>query len=97
MDYSLLCGIHYFNRDSDKESQLKNNNENENINHSPFFQKDFGGIISTNNEGKLGDELYYFGIIDILVKFGTKKKLENIGKSLLYNSVKFFFTIYLFF
>ena len=47
-----------------------------------------GGIKSRTPTGEIGDKLYFMGIIDVLIKYDTKKKAETITKSIKYNKVK---------
>jgi 1-phosphatidylinositol-4-phosphate 5-kinase len=47
----------------------------------PFFEADQGGL-SNFDETKI----YYFGVIDILTEYNTKKKLEHFFKSLKYGT-----------
>jgi 1-phosphatidylinositol-4-phosphate 5-kinase len=42
----------------------------------PFFEKDRGGLQSLD-----GKKIYFIGIIDIFTNYGTKKKAENLFKS----------------
>jgi Ca2+-binding EF-hand superfamily protein len=50
--------------------------ESENIEGAPFFQKDQGGMRAEN-----GESTYFVGIIDILIQFGSKKRIEHKWKS----------------
>jgi 1-phosphatidylinositol-4-phosphate 5-kinase len=40
-------------------------------------------VPSIDEHGAIGDEVYYFGIIDILQQYNIRKNLETIGRSLL--------------
>lgn len=44
--------------------------------HTPFFQVDHGGMRSVDKS-----KLYYVGIIDVLTRWGPKKKLEHVFKT----------------
>ncbi|KAJ5219856.1 hypothetical protein N7468_009060 [Penicillium chermesinum] len=46
------------------------------------FYADDGGFRATHENGQLGEEIYYLGIIDCLTHYGTVKKLENFFKGL---------------
>lgn len=84
MDYSLLAGVmDYYNNDEGKE---------ENIPQTVVSGGIFSSIVSSkhNNKGgvrpsfsKNGKEVYYFGIIDFLQPWDTKKILEKEYKRLI--------------
>ena len=40
-----------------------------------------GGIPSVTSDGKLGQDIYFMGIIDILIEYGKKKSVENFAKT----------------
>ena len=42
----------------------------------PFFQRDSGGMRAIDST-----DTYYVGVIDILIQFGAKKKMEHKWKS----------------
>ena len=42
----------------------------------PFFQRDSGGMRAQGSE-----DLYFVGVIDILIQFGAKKRMEHKWKS----------------
>merc|ERR1712137_752526 len=54
-DYSLLVGIHFFEKDGPLPLKPDENHQ------TRLFKKDFGGIMSAD-----GRELYFIGIIDTL-------------------------------
>ena len=67
--------LNKFNRDT-----VNINKEIEQFNievRKPFFEKDRGGLISA--DGKI---IYFIGIIDIFTEYGSKKKAENVFKSI---------------
>ena len=49
-----------------------------------IFQNYEGGIRSRNANGELGDKIYYLAIIDVLIRYGTKKKAETVSKSIVH-------------
>eukprot|EP00761_Pharyngomonas_kirbyi_P012551 gb/GECH01012578.1/.p1 GENE.gb/GECH01012578.1/~~gb/GECH01012578.1/.p1 ORF type:complete len:486 (+),score=102.55 gb/GECH01012578.1/:1-1458(+) len=112
MDYSLLVGIHYFNREKEKVNPNVTN-EDLNIQQPPskslrrgrggvpnavespttigckrnIFQREEGGMMGfSDNYNDWRSELYYIGIIDILQRWNTKKKLERFGKRITENN-----------
>jgi 1-phosphatidylinositol-4-phosphate 5-kinase len=89
MDYSLLLGIYYETEDNKlKVSQdVKALNENDNVIKTWIkndFQKHYNGIKTVRPDGVT--EVYYMGVIDILIQFEVKKKLEHLVKSIAYSS-----------
>lgn len=75
IDYSLLVGIHYRN----KQPQQSN------IRCLEFFKQHCGGLMSQiihQNTLIDGNEIYFFGIIDTLIDYSFVKKLEHNMKSL---------------
>lgn len=46
-----------------------------------FYESQDGGLVSAD-----GTEIYFMGIIDILTNFGTKKRMENMVRSIIHNS-----------
>jgi Ca2+-binding EF-hand superfamily protein len=87
IDYSLLLGINQPAgasvvgqgnpmAKSTKARSATFQGESENIEGAPFFQKDQGGMRSEN-----GQDTYFVGIIDILIQFGSKKRIEHKWKS----------------
>jgi len=77
MDYSLLFGIYYSTEDNEKETKIRERKFKKidiwkKIKRSTWM-KDDGGIKGFN-EDEQREEMYYFGIIDILIKYETKKK-----------------------
>lgn len=48
-----------------------------------IFQQFCGGILSTD-----GDEIYYFGIIDLLQQWNAKKQFENFFKGFTHDKTK---------
>lgn len=81
MDYSLLVGIHDMTK-ADEDDEKKETDVNKPpADQSPFYCDD-GGMLAT--EGVL--EVYYLGIIDILITYGVGKKVETAFKSIKYDS-----------
>jgi 1-phosphatidylinositol-4-phosphate 5-kinase len=52
------------------------------ISKKKFYEKDHGGIRSTN-----GDKIYFLGVIDIFTFFNSKKKVEHFLKKLKYEEM----------
>uniref|UniRef100_A0A6B2L4Z5 PIPK domain-containing protein n=1 Tax=Arcella intermedia TaxID=1963864 RepID=A0A6B2L4Z5_9EUKA len=87
MDYSLLLGIAY----ETPENKEKNEAELKKLKENPFvipelvqnkFQQYYNGAKVTRPDG--GTEVYYVGIIDILIQYVAKKKLEHLLKTVAY-------------
>ena len=55
-------------------------------NHPWTTRKDFG--INSEIEGERGDEIYYFGIIDILQQYNFRKRGENLIKGFSYDTTQ---------
>jgi len=78
LDYSLLMGIHYLspeeqnNKDTNYVGPRKSLYEAKALNAKE-------GVLSSD-----GTKLYFFGIIDILTHFNSKKKMEYIFKRIAY-------------
>jgi hypothetical protein len=75
IDYSLLVGIHFRNRQK-QQSFIK---------CVEFFKQDSGGLMSQavhQNTLIQGNEIYFFGIIDTLIDYSFVKKLEHNMKTL---------------
>jgi len=51
-----------------------------------LFQADQGGTRAFTIERGIGNEIYFVGVIDILIRYATKKKAETIGKSIIHGS-----------
>jgi len=89
MDYSLLLGVYYPTEQNKKkvEENIRKRKEPGTYivslrqNH---FQTYFNGIRTMNEEG--GEEIYFIGIIDILIEYATKKKMEHMFKSIAYDA-----------
>ena len=69
IDYSLLIGIHYRNNEKKHEMIISSALSLSEIN-TAFNATEEIGILSSD-----GSEEYFFGVIDILTSFNTKKKL----------------------
>lgn len=52
------------------------------------FQSDDGGMRGISEKGELLNEYYFVGIIDILMLYTLRKKLEHTYKSIRFNSEK---------
>jgi len=76
MDYSLLIGIHYQTEENERETKRNKkrykNSVWQRIKRNSFM-RDFGGMKGENEDEKR-DEIYFMGIIDILIKFEARKK-----------------------
>lgn len=86
MDYSLLIGIHYQTEENERETKRNKkrykNSVWQRIKRNSFMQ-DFGGMKGENEDEKR-DEIYFMGIIDILIKFEARKKMEHLFKKIPY-------------
>jgi len=87
MDYSLLVGIHYQTEENEKETKRNIRRFKKlTVWHSikkNLFMQDSGGIEGMNT-AEDRKEIYFMGIIDILIKFEAKKKMENFFKKIPY-------------
>jgi len=88
MDYSLLLGIYYETPENKEktEAQKKKLEENKNVIPTLFqskFQKYYNGLKVTRTDGVT--EVYYVGIIDILIQYVAKKKVEHLFKAIAYS------------
>jgi 1-phosphatidylinositol-4-phosphate 5-kinase len=54
-----------------------------------IFYQDEGGFQATDDANEPMGTIYYFGIIDILTQWGTRKRLENFFKGFKYDRVRF--------
>lgn len=89
IDYSLLIGIHHISQDNDKidgpdKTNVPLSMNRESSIHKKYFEDKFNhreGVLSA--DGKL---LYFFGIIDVLTRFNSKKKFEYMFKRIAYGS-----------
>jgi len=63
----------------------KEQSKKEPVRSASLFTQDDGGTRSMEN-GRPGNEMYFFGVIDILTEYGVKKKFESFGKSLKYDA-----------
>jgi len=50
-----------------------------------IFQQDDGGMRAMDKDGKILEEFYFVGIIDILMLYSARKKAEHAYKALKYN------------
>ncbi|KAL9657988.1 hypothetical protein ABK040_016638 [Willaertia magna] len=73
IDYSLLVGVYDCNNKKQQSlEEIKFENK-----YLPFFREYFGGMRSKN-----GDEIYFIGVIDILIEYGLRKRGENLIKTI---------------
>jgi len=85
IDYSLLIGIHH--NDGEKLDLTEKTNLTSMVResaHKKHFEEKFNqkeGILSAD-----GKHLYFIGIIDVLTRFNSKKKLEYAFKRVVYGS-----------
>jgi len=70
MDYSVLLGIHFIDGKDSVEEMI-----NDNILDLEELGKRSRMFISPN-----GNEIYFFGVIDVLQQWTTHKKLEKFFK-----------------
>eukprot|EP01130_Rhizamoeba_saxonica_P018761 TRINITY_DN9516_c0_g1_i2.p1 TRINITY_DN9516_c0_g1~~TRINITY_DN9516_c0_g1_i2.p1 ORF type:complete len:518 (+),score=124.39 TRINITY_DN9516_c0_g1_i2:236-1789(+) len=89
MDYSLLLGVHYETPENIEQTEteivkFEENNYGANIVKS-IYMEDFGGIRGINEREENREELYFVGIIDILVQYVARKKFEHLVKSIPYS------------
>jgi len=87
MDYSLLLGIYYETPENKEKTaqNLKRTAESKTIINTLYksaFQQHYNGLRVTRPDGVT--EVYYIGVIDVLVQYITKKKMESFVKSLAY-------------
>ncbi|GAM23972.1 hypothetical protein SAMD00019534_071470 [Acytostelium subglobosum LB1] len=54
--------------------------------YTSAFQQDEGGIKGVDEDGQANDEHYFMGIIDILMLYSLRKKLEHTYKTLKFGS-----------
>ena len=85
MDYSLLLGISTLDPDAEQKlkarAQLEDEQESSGLVDREFrsvFQANGGGLRAWNADGSPKNEMYFFGIIDILQEFDIRKKMENM-------------------
>jgi len=87
MDYSLLLGI-YYETPENKEKTAQNvakMSESTTTIHTWYqndFEKFYNGTKVATPEGRT--EVYYLGIIDILIQYKSKKKMEHFMKSVVH-------------
>jgi 1-phosphatidylinositol-4-phosphate 5-kinase len=89
MDYSLLLGVYYPNEQNKKKAEENIRKRKEGGTYIPnlkqnLFQQYGNGIRTVTDEGT--EEIYFIGIIDILIEYATKKKMEHMLKSIAYDS-----------
>jgi len=76
MDYSLLLGIYYPTEKNKAKSEANLKKRKEGGTYIPnlkqnIFQEHFNGIKAVRDDV---EEIYYIGIIDILIEYAAKKK-----------------------
>ena len=72
LDYSFLVGVHT------KKKAKQQINYVTGTKFYPCYKRTYGGVLSYD-----GEEIYVFGIIDILTTYNLRKKSENFAKRLL--------------
>jgi len=72
MDYSLLVGFHFLERDNDTWIDV-GSGQPEEIEASSSIPSE--GMVSTDNQ-----EIYFIGLIDILQRYNFQKKMERFTK-----------------
>jgi len=77
MDYSFFIGIHVLNNNSSPPSGSSD--------RSIFRSENYCGWFSTTKDNLPRNEVYYFGIIDMLQPYNLRKQIENSVKSLFEN------------
>mmetsp|Transcript_6267 Transcript_6267/g.11882 ORF Transcript_6267/g.11882 Transcript_6267/m.11882 type:complete len:997 (+) Transcript_6267:1247-4237(+) len=100
MDHSLLLGVHPGNVKTtadmnksvpisldDLKQPLASCPNNDKYSVVSCFQKEYNGIRSFDPDGKPRKEVYLLGIIDILQKFGMKKRFESTYKGMKFNKL----------
>ena len=88
IDYSLLIGIHDMQARSNSRSRtIRDSIASESDYYAgnnpnwPFYEQNEGGMYNYN-----GSKIYFWGVIDILTEYNTKKKLEHFIKRLKYGN-----------
>lgn len=79
VDYSLLTGYHTLSKEAANTFEYRELPPNAH----PYFDR---GLRSYDAQGALKNEVWFMGIIDILIQFGVFKKAENFVKSLVHDS-----------
>jgi len=87
MDYSLLLGIYYPTEKNKAKVEANLKKRKEGGTYIPTlkqnaFQEHFNGVKAAREDG--AEEIYYIGIIDILIEYAAKKKVEHILKWIAY-------------
>jgi len=91
MDYSLLIGLHYEDRENDRSgsplppaiaAKMKGSTPPEYF--TSIFQANDGGMRGVDEHGNGTGVYYYMGIIDILMLYSVRKKVEHTYKTLRY-------------
>ena len=73
MDHSLLVGV----RNATSSGDVRGPHE------LAGLPRSHGPVPSMGEDGKVGDEVYYFGIIDMLQPYNFRKRLETLGFTLI--------------
>jgi hypothetical protein len=83
MDYSLLLGFHYTSRYSKVQPALefdRINGEQMELSSSRVLLKSSSMLVNQGIGSPNGRDVYFFGIIDILQKYNSGKKIEHFAK-----------------
>jgi len=80
-DYSFLVGFHFLSSPETVTEDLFSD-------RVCMWNKNSGGILAKDNNGDTLNEVYFFGLIDILTQYDLKKKSEHALKSILYDDTK---------
>eukprot|EP01102_Stenamoeba_stenopodia_P017336 TRINITY_DN6194_c1_g1_i7.p1 TRINITY_DN6194_c1_g1~~TRINITY_DN6194_c1_g1_i7.p1 ORF type:complete len:803 (-),score=175.70 TRINITY_DN6194_c1_g1_i7:84-2492(-) len=82
IDYSLIVGIHYRDRYT-PDNTVNSGTTLFPQRHLPFHQLVEGGMMGYDQYGNPTNEIFFFGIIDILTGYGLFKATENWINSVL--------------
>lgn len=86
MDYSLLLGVYYAKEDDEVPEDLDRPNRVFTGLKKSRWMQTYGGAAGVNEETGV-KEIYYLGIIDVLIKYRARKKMENLWKGVVYKVI----------